>query len=176
MGPNQHRADPVDEGDGELTGRQEQDDSGQAEQPPPGSIGMGLVQENAGQAQREQGDRSGVAEKGMAATEPPQRLLERELYFSRLFETGQALIDEIKPHMLPGLAFSPRNSIVCEPERAPCYLHFGYRTCLGQPLHHMPVLIPAGEVHTAVYAVRILPQCLLDDAGRFDEIAPVDCT
>jgi hypothetical protein len=72
-----------------------------------------------------------------------------------------------------GVTVLARGNLACELDRPLRYLAFGQRARLRDLLDRVPVAIARREIHPAVEPVRIFPQLLLDEAHRFDELAPV---
>src|SRR5487761_2281111 len=87
------------------------------------------------------------------------------------FQFGQSFVDQIISDMsVPAGALLLTGEMDCQ---ARDFL-FGQGTRFGQSLRRMPVTVPRGEIHPAVYAARVGAEDLFDDAVFLDKIPPVD--
>ncbi len=123
-------------------------------------------------------DRAQVEQQGNPPPDPGEGLERGHAHRRRSFELRPPVVDQVEADVGGAIVVAVAaglagDAFVRQLDRLARHLAFGQVAPFGDLLDDVPVAIAGREVHPAVEPARILPQLLLDDAHRFDELAPV---
>ena len=179
IGRREHGGEPVHHAHGQLAERDheqhaQRDECGFAQ-----AVVTRLREQQRGRHDREDGDRAHVESERDTPRGPAQRFGWRGASAGCTLEARATRVDQVVPHVRSGVAIAirpggPARRVVRELDRPARDVALGERACPGDRLDDVPVAIARREVHRAVHAAGVFPQLVLDDAHRFDELAPVE--
>ena len=180
-GRHQQRRQPVHHPHRQLAGGDEQDDAERREQRVARTVAMRHGEEDRGEGKGDDRDCAQVEQQGDPPHDPGDRLEGGHAHRRGPFELRPPAVDQVVADVGGAIVVAVAARLaggasVRELDRLPRHLAFGQVAPFRDLLDHVPVAIAGREVHPAVESARILPQFLLDDAHRFDELAPVHRT
>ena len=111
---------------------------------------------------------------GMRAHPPVHRLPRSRPVARGPLQRKQAVVDQVVADVAAPRVFAIQgHASACQVHGVPGDTLLASAGPLGDPLHHLPVLVAGGERHSRVEARRILPEHRLDPALPLDERLPV---
>ena len=163
---------PIDQRDRQLAAGNQ---SGESQQRQPRGSQLALRREHERQRNehRQQGDRPQVEGQGRSSGQPPAALDPVAPRLDALFEFRQASVEQ-EVADVPAARFRiPLPRVACQQQRGRRHFRLAVQATSREAFHHVSILVARGEVHRGIDACRIVAQHLLDNAHRFDELAPV---
>ena len=173
-GRRQVGGEPLNQRDGDLAGRQDQEQRHPGLRGERGAVRTQVEKADHEQQRRHESDRPEIGRRRVSEDEPPDTPEEGGPVGHVRLEVATTLPDEVVADMRGALGGRAGfRGLACALHRPQADAHLRFAGGIGQFLHGLPVAIATDEVHARVHAGRVALQHALDQAHGLEVMTPV---